>query len=140
MSTRCTAPTRSCGTADQIFRTYFIDNRGDEAMGSTWAYLDITALGRQEDWEDSPEGYPQSAPYQWWHRHDEYPAYAARDPRSAQYGRVASTNSTSTAIGASSGTHGSRTGSDTAARPTAVNPTAPMTVGAVMAAVWRSTR
>ena len=58
---------------DQIFRTYFIDNRGDEAMGTTWAYLDITALGRQEEWEDSPEGYPQTAPYQWWRRHDEYP-------------------------------------------------------------------
>ena len=57
----------------QIFRTYFIDNRGDEGMGTTWAYLDITALGRQEDWEDSPQGYPQTAPYQWWHRHDEYP-------------------------------------------------------------------
>ena len=48
---------------DEIFRTYFIDSRGDEAMGSTWAYLDITALGRQEEWEDSPEGYPQTAPY-----------------------------------------------------------------------------
>lgn len=57
----------------QIFRTYFIDNRGDEAMGSTWAYLDITALGRQEEWEDSPDGYPQTPPYSWWHRHDEYP-------------------------------------------------------------------
>ena len=57
-----------------IFRTYFIDNRGDEGMGTTWAYLDITALGRQEDWEDSPPGYPQTPPYQWWHRHDEYPA------------------------------------------------------------------
>jgi predicted dithiol-disulfide oxidoreductase (DUF899 family) len=56
-----------------IFRTYFIDNRGDEGMGTTWAYLDITALGRQEDWEDSPPGYPQTGPYQWWHRHDEYP-------------------------------------------------------------------
>jgi predicted dithiol-disulfide oxidoreductase (DUF899 family) len=56
-----------------IFRTYFIDNRGDEGMGTTWAYLDITALGRQEDWEDSPAGYPQTAAYQWWHRHDEYP-------------------------------------------------------------------
>jgi predicted dithiol-disulfide oxidoreductase (DUF899 family) len=59
---------------EKIFRTYFIDNRGDEAMGSTWAYLDITALGRQEEWEDSPDGYPQTPPYQWWHRHDEYPA------------------------------------------------------------------
>src|ERR687887_2539356 len=51
---------------DRIFRTYFIDSRGDEAMGSTWNYLDITALGRQEEWEDSPKGYPQTAPYEWW--------------------------------------------------------------------------
>jgi len=57
---------------DDIFRTYFIDSRGDEAMGSTWAYLDITALGRQEEWEDSPDGYPQSPPYQWWNLHDQY--------------------------------------------------------------------
>lgn len=35
-------------------------------MGSTWSYLDLTALGRQEEWEDSPGGYPQSAPYTWW--------------------------------------------------------------------------
>ena len=57
---------------ERIFRTYFIDARGDEAMGSTWSYLDITALGRQEEWEDSPEGYPQTPPYQWWNLHDEY--------------------------------------------------------------------
>jgi predicted dithiol-disulfide oxidoreductase (DUF899 family) len=57
---------------DSVFRTYFVNNRGDEAMGSTWSYLDLTALGRQEDWEDSPEGYPQSPPYQWWNLHDEY--------------------------------------------------------------------
>jgi predicted dithiol-disulfide oxidoreductase (DUF899 family) len=56
----------------QIFRTYFIDKRGDEAMGSTWSYLDITALGRQEMWEDSPEGYPQTQAYVWWNLHDEY--------------------------------------------------------------------
>jgi predicted dithiol-disulfide oxidoreductase (DUF899 family) len=57
-----------------IYRTYFVNERGDEALGTAWAYLDLTALGRQEEWEDSPEGYPQTAPYQWWHRHDEYPA------------------------------------------------------------------
>src|SRR6266536_2995849 len=51
---------------DSVFRTYFINSRGDEAMGSTWSYLDVTALGRQEEWEDSPEGYPQTPPYQWW--------------------------------------------------------------------------
>jgi predicted dithiol-disulfide oxidoreductase (DUF899 family) len=42
-----------------VFRTYFLNNRGDEQMGSTWNYLDITPLGRQEAWEDSPEGWPQ---------------------------------------------------------------------------------
>jgi predicted dithiol-disulfide oxidoreductase (DUF899 family) len=57
---------------DRVFRTYFVTARGDEAMGSTWAYLDITALGRQEEWEDSPEGYPQTPPYGWWNYHDAY--------------------------------------------------------------------
>jgi predicted dithiol-disulfide oxidoreductase (DUF899 family) len=57
---------------DRIFRTYFVNARGDEAMGSTWSYLDLTALGRQEEWEDSPEGYPQTPPYEWWNLHDEY--------------------------------------------------------------------
>src|SRR5580698_3694531 len=42
----------------RVFRTYFIDNRGDEQMGNTWNYLGITALGRQEAWEDSPGGLP----------------------------------------------------------------------------------
>ena len=57
---------------DRIFRTYFIDSRGDEHMGTTWSYLDMTALGRQEEWEDSPEGYPQTPPYQWWNYNDAY--------------------------------------------------------------------
>jgi predicted dithiol-disulfide oxidoreductase (DUF899 family) len=57
---------------DRVFRTYLVNSRGDEAMGGTWAYLDITALGRQEEWEDSPEGYPQTPPYEWWNWHDEY--------------------------------------------------------------------
>ena len=57
---------------DSVFRTYFINSRGDEQMGGTWSYLDITALGRQEEWENSPEGYPQTAPYEWWNWHDEY--------------------------------------------------------------------
>jgi predicted dithiol-disulfide oxidoreductase (DUF899 family) len=57
---------------DKVFRTYFINARGDESMGTTWSYLDITAFGRQEKWEDSPEGYPQTATYEWWKWHDEY--------------------------------------------------------------------
>ena len=59
---------------DNVYRTYFLNNRGDEALGSTWSYLDITPLGRQENWEDSPEGYPQSEPYKWWNWHDSYGA------------------------------------------------------------------
>ncbi len=66
---------------DKVFRTYFINSRGDEAMGTTWSYLDMTALGRQETWEDSPEGYPQSRPYKWWNWHDAYVAEAAPDPK-----------------------------------------------------------
>ena len=65
---------------DQIFRTYFINNRGDEAMGTTWSYLDLSPLGRQETWEASPPGYPQTPPYQWWNWHDGYVTDAPADP------------------------------------------------------------
>jgi len=69
------------GDGDKVFRTYFINNRGDEQMGSTWNYLDITALGRQEEWEDSPEGYPQTPPYKWWNWHDNYDVERSPDPQ-----------------------------------------------------------
>jgi predicted dithiol-disulfide oxidoreductase (DUF899 family) len=57
---------------DRIYRTYFTNRRGAEALGSVWSFLDLTPLGRQEEWEDSPPGYPQTPPYRWWRRHDEY--------------------------------------------------------------------
>jgi predicted dithiol-disulfide oxidoreductase (DUF899 family) len=57
---------------DSVFRTYFTSRRGVEVLGTVWTFLDLTPLGRQEDWEDSPQGYPQSKPYEWWRRHDEY--------------------------------------------------------------------
>ena len=59
---------------ERVFRTYFTTHRGVEALGSVWTLLDLTPLGRQETWEDSPAGYPQTAPYEWWRRHDEYEA------------------------------------------------------------------
>ena len=65
----------------KVFRTYFINSRGDEAMGTTWSYLDMTALGRQEQWEDSPQGYPQTPPYKWWNWHDNYDAGAPPDAK-----------------------------------------------------------
>jgi predicted dithiol-disulfide oxidoreductase (DUF899 family) len=57
---------------DSVFRSYFTTGRGVEAVGSVWTLLDLTPYGRQEEWEDSPEGWPQTPPYQWWRRHDEY--------------------------------------------------------------------
>ena len=57
---------------DEVFRTYFLNGRGAEALGSNWTFLDLTPLGRQETWEDSPEGYPQTPPYEWWRLHDQY--------------------------------------------------------------------
>lgn len=63
---------------DKVFRTYFINGRGDEQMGNPWNYLDMTALGRQEEWEDSPEGYPQTPPYGWWVWHDDLDTDPAR--------------------------------------------------------------
>ena len=57
-----------------VYRTYFTAGRGVEALGSVWTFLDLTPLGRQETWEDSPAGWPQTPPYQWWRRHDEYGA------------------------------------------------------------------
>jgi len=57
---------------ERVFRTYFTDRRGVEPLSSNWALLDLTPLGRQEEWEDSPEERPQTAPYGWWRLHDEY--------------------------------------------------------------------
>jgi predicted dithiol-disulfide oxidoreductase (DUF899 family) len=57
------------------------NSRGDEQMGGTWNYLDITPLGRQEEWEDSPAGYPQTQTYKWWNWHDSYVEGAAPDKR-----------------------------------------------------------
>lgn len=55
-----------------IFHTYFTNGRGVEHLGSNWSYLDLTPFGRQETWEDAPEGWPQTPPYEWWRHHDKY--------------------------------------------------------------------
>ncbi len=57
---------------DQIYRTYFTDGRGVEALGSVWSFLDLTPLGRQETWEDSPAVRPPDPPFVWWRLHDRY--------------------------------------------------------------------
>ena len=66
---------------DSAYRTYFTSGRGVEALGSVWTFLDLTPLGRQETWEDSPDGWPQTPPYEWWRLHDEYGDTAAGSKR-----------------------------------------------------------
>ena len=63
------------------YETYWTTRRGVEVMGNSYALLDLTVFGRQESWEDSPEGYPQTPPYKWWNWHDNYDAEASPDPK-----------------------------------------------------------
>ena len=44
---------------DRVFETYWTTGRGVEAMAPSYGLLDMTVYGRQESWEDSPEGWPQ---------------------------------------------------------------------------------
>jgi len=60
-----------------VYRTYFVNGRGGEAIGTMFSLLDLTPLGRQEEWEDSPPGRPQGKPYVWWRLHDSYGDIAA---------------------------------------------------------------
>ncbi|MEO9173984.1 MAG: DUF899 domain-containing protein [Gaiellales bacterium] len=57
---------------EDVFLTYRTNGRGVDRLRLDFNLLDLTPFGRQETWEDSPEGWPQTAPYQWWRRRDEY--------------------------------------------------------------------
>jgi predicted dithiol-disulfide oxidoreductase (DUF899 family) len=57
---------------DQVFRTWSTSARGVDRLRIDFNLLDLTVFGRQESWEDSPPGWPQTSRYQWWRLHDEY--------------------------------------------------------------------
>ena len=57
---------------ERIFQTYFTSGRGVEYVGGAFSLLDLTLWGRQEAWEDSPEGWPQEPTHSWERLHDEY--------------------------------------------------------------------
>jgi predicted dithiol-disulfide oxidoreductase (DUF899 family) len=44
---------------DRVFETYWTTRRGVEAMDYSYALMDLTVYGRQEPWEDSPDGWPR---------------------------------------------------------------------------------
>jgi predicted dithiol-disulfide oxidoreductase (DUF899 family) len=48
---------------DDIYRTYSTTARGVDRLMFVPNILDLTAYGRQEDWEDSPAGWPQHPTY-----------------------------------------------------------------------------
>jgi predicted dithiol-disulfide oxidoreductase (DUF899 family) len=48
---------------EDVYRTYSTTARGVDRLLFTHNILDLTAYGRQEDWEDSPAGWPQHPTY-----------------------------------------------------------------------------
>ena len=48
---------------DDVYHTYSTYNRGTESLTDSYSLLDVTPYGRQEDWEDSPAGWPQHPTY-----------------------------------------------------------------------------
>jgi predicted dithiol-disulfide oxidoreductase (DUF899 family) len=59
-----------------------VPNAGAKRSETSGGFLDVTSYGRQENWEDSRPAWPQTEPYQWWRRHDEYQASAGREQAS----------------------------------------------------------
>jgi len=45
---------------DDVYRTYFTTGRGVDRLRFDFNTLDLTPLGRQEEWENSPADYPQT--------------------------------------------------------------------------------
>ena len=48
---------------DDVYHTYSVYARGLEPITDTYDFLDLTPYGRQEDFEESPEGWPQRPTY-----------------------------------------------------------------------------
>jgi predicted dithiol-disulfide oxidoreductase (DUF899 family) len=53
-------------TGDTVYRTWHTDGRGTEQLTHTFALIDLLPWGRQEEWLDSPEGWPSSPTYSRW--------------------------------------------------------------------------
>jgi predicted dithiol-disulfide oxidoreductase (DUF899 family) len=61
-----------------VYRSYHTGGRGTEGL-TNMTLLDLTPLGRQEEWEDSPNGGRRGKAF-WWRRHDEYGKENAKGP------------------------------------------------------------
>ena len=48
---------------DTVYRTWHTNGRGTEQLSHSFALIDILPWGRQEEWLDSPEGWPSRPTY-----------------------------------------------------------------------------
>jgi predicted dithiol-disulfide oxidoreductase (DUF899 family) len=51
---------------DIVYRTWHTNGRGTEQLSHSFALIDLLPYGRQEEWQDSPEGWPRSPTYSRW--------------------------------------------------------------------------
>ena len=61
---------------DTVYRTYNTQGRGVEQLSYTFPLIDLLPYGRQEEWQDSPEGWPQSPTYSRWAPSEAFARYA----------------------------------------------------------------
>jgi predicted dithiol-disulfide oxidoreductase (DUF899 family) len=66
-------------SGNNILHTYSTYGRGLEQFLTTYHLLDLTPYGRQEDWEDSPAGWPKGD-MMWVKHHDKYSEASAEKP------------------------------------------------------------
>jgi predicted dithiol-disulfide oxidoreductase (DUF899 family) len=55
---------------DRVFLTYSTTGRGNEPSDTTLGLLDMTPYGRDETWQDNPEGWPEGRHSCWYWRTD----------------------------------------------------------------------
>ncbi|MEO9323732.1 DUF899 family protein [Nocardioides sp. C4-1] len=51
---------------DTVYRTWHTDGRGTEQLSYLFPLVDVLPYGRQEEWQDSPDGWPQGPAYERW--------------------------------------------------------------------------
>ena len=64
---------------ETVYRTYNTQGRGTEQLSYTFPLIDLLPYGRQEEWQDSPDGWPQSPTYSRWAGPEVFAQYAHAD-------------------------------------------------------------
>jgi predicted dithiol-disulfide oxidoreductase (DUF899 family) len=60
---------------DTVYRTWHTDGRGCEQLSHTFPLIDLLPYGRQEEWQDVPDGWPQAPTYSHWRGAERYARY-----------------------------------------------------------------